>query len=62
MVFILAETVAGYAIFEATDKAMKNGETLARDLASVEKATSMYVPPFMNPFLGWYVLNAVDFD
>jgi hypothetical protein len=43
MVFILAETAAGYAIFKAKDKALKNHKTLADDLASVENATSMYV-------------------
>jgi hypothetical protein len=52
MVFILAETAAGYAIFKAKDKALKNRKTLAGDLASVEDATSMYVPPFITPFLG----------
>jgi hypothetical protein len=41
MVFILAETAAGYAIFKAKDKALKNPKTLADDLASVENATSM---------------------
>jgi len=41
MVFILAETAAGYAIFKAKDKALKNRKTLADDLASVENATSM---------------------
>jgi hypothetical protein len=44
MVFILAETAAGYAIFKAKDKALKNPKTLAGDLASVENATSMYGP------------------
>jgi hypothetical protein len=43
MVFILAETAAGYAIFKAKDKPLKNKKTLADDLASVENATSMYV-------------------
>jgi len=43
MVFILAETAAGYAIFKAKDKALKNRKTLADDLASVENATSMYL-------------------
>jgi hypothetical protein len=37
MVFILAETSAGYAIFKAKDKALKNRKTLD----SVENATSM---------------------
>ena len=41
MVFVLTETAAGYAIFKAKDKALKNRQTLADDLASVEKATSM---------------------
>jgi hypothetical protein len=41
MVFILTETAAGYAIFKANDKALKNKKTLADDLASVENATSM---------------------
>lgn len=45
MVFVLAETAAGYAIFKAKDKALKNPKTLADDLASVENATSMYVSP-----------------
>jgi len=44
MVFILAETAAGYAIFKAKDKALKNKKSLATDLASVENATSMYFP------------------
>jgi hypothetical protein len=51
MVFILAETAAGYAIFKAKDKALKNRKTLADDLASVENATSMYhsrLCPFLN--------------
>jgi len=43
MVFILAETAAGYAIFKVKDKALKNRKTLADDLASVENATSMYL-------------------
>ena len=48
MVFILTETAAGYAIFKAKDKALKNRKTLAQDLASVEDATSMYHnPPFL---------------
>jgi hypothetical protein len=37
MVFILVETPAGYAIFKAKDKALKNRKTLD----SVENATSM---------------------
>lgn len=41
MVFILAETAAGYAVFKAKDKALKNRKTLAEDLAPVESATSM---------------------
>jgi len=41
MVFILAETAAGYAVFKAKDKALKNPKSL--DLDSVENATSMYV-------------------
>jgi NOP5NT (NUC127) domain len=40
MVFILAETAAGYAIFKAKDKALKN----PKDLAAVENATSMSPP------------------
>jgi hypothetical protein len=47
MVFILAETAAGYAIFKAKDKALKNKKTLADDLASVENATSMYLQFFL---------------
>ena len=51
MVLILVETAAGYAIFKAKDKALKNRKTLADDLASVENATSMYhshpYPPFL---------------
>jgi len=43
MVFILAETAAGYAIFKAKDKALKNRKTLADNLGSVENATSMYL-------------------
>lgn len=46
MVFILAETAAGYAIFKAKDKALKNKKTLADDLASVENVTSMYLHLF----------------
>jgi len=52
MVFILAETAAGYAIFKAKDKDLKNRKTLAQDLASVEDATSMCVTPFLTSFLG----------
>ena len=48
MVFILAETAAGYAIFKAKDSALKNPKTLADDLASVENATSMYDINFEN--------------
>ena len=46
MVLILAETAAGYAVFKAKDKALKHSKSLANDLASVENATSMYLPPF----------------
>lgn len=53
MVFILAETAAGYAIFKAKDKALKNPKTLADDLANVENATSMYVSCFSRDVLGW---------
>jgi hypothetical protein len=42
MVFILAETAAGYAVFKAKDKALKNPKSL--DLDSVENVTSMYFP------------------
>jgi NOP5NT (NUC127) domain len=38
MVFILVETAAGYTIFKANDKALKNPKTLVDDLASVENA------------------------
>jgi hypothetical protein len=53
MVFILAETAAGYAIFKAKDKALKNPKTLADDLANVENATSMYDSCFPGGVLGW---------
>jgi NOP5NT (NUC127) domain len=53
MVFILAETAAGYAIFKAKDKALKNRKTLADDLASVENATSVYDPFPLSPQLSW---------
>lgn len=39
MVFILVETAAGYAVFKAKDKALKNPKSL--DLSSVENAASM---------------------
>ena len=42
MVLILAETAAGYAVFKAKDKVLKNKKGLADDLAAVENATSMY--------------------
>jgi len=53
MVFILAETAAGYAIFKAKDKALKNPKTLADDLANVENATSMYDSCFSGGVLSW---------
>jgi len=64
MVFILTETAAGYAIFKAKDKALKNRKNLAEELASVENATSMYV--LATPFKAFsfscvsLVLIAVD--
>jgi hypothetical protein len=65
MVFILAETAAGYAIFKAKDKALKNRKTIAENLASVEDATSMYIspsPPSRPRFLVDLIPIVVDFD
>jgi hypothetical protein len=63
MVFILAETAAGYAIFKAKDKALKNRKTIAENLASVQDATSMYnTPPSRPRFLVDLILIVVDFD